>query len=73
MLTIFVSAAAGHTRLCEVHDLKGIGLILNSAFNSKIKPLLMPTRIRVDLHEQVVRVFVEGVPLGLQQIPRLEK
>ena len=73
MFAIFVSAATSHTWLCEVHDLKGIGLILNSTFNSKIKPLLMSARIRVDLHEQVIRVFVEGVPLSLQQIARFKQ
>jgi hypothetical protein len=65
MLTIFVSAASGDAWLCEIHDLKGVGFILNATLGSKIKPLLMAARVRVHLHEQVVCVFVQGVPLRL--------
>jgi hypothetical protein len=73
MLTIFVSAASGDAWLCEIHDLKGVSFILNATLGSKIKPLLMAARVRVHLHEQVVCVFVQGVPLRLQQIARFEE
>ena len=72
MLAIFVASAAGDSRFREVHDLKCVGLILDAAFDPEVKPLLMSARVRVHLHEQVVRVFVQRVPLRLQQIARFK-
>lgn len=73
MLAVFVAAAAGHSRLGEVHDLECVLLTLDATFGTEVKPLLVTASVGVDLHEQVVGVWLQGIALGLQEIARLKQ
>lgn len=72
VLPVLVAAPARHARLREVHDLNGVGLALDASLRAEVEPLLVPARVRIDLHEEVVGVRFEGVALCLEQIARLE-
>jgi len=73
VLAIFVAAAASDARFCEVHYLKGVGFVFDAAFHSKVKPLLMTSSVRINLHEQVVRVFAETIPFRMEEISGFKK
>ena len=72
MLAVLVAAPAGDAWLREVHDLKGVLLSLDAALGSEVEPLLVASRIRIHLHEQVVGVLAQGIPLGLQEVTGLK-
>lgn len=69
MISLLVASSSSHTWLCEVHDIEGILLALNATFGLEIKPLLMTSSVCVNLHEQVVTIFLRGRFLSLQQVP----
>ena len=72
VLAVLVATPAGDTWLREVHDLKGVLLSLDAALGSEVEPLLVASRIRIHLHEQVVGVLAQRVPLGLQEVAGLK-
>lgn len=65
MLPVFVAATTGDTRLREIHYLERVHLVLDPAFRTEIKPLLVAACVRVDLHEEIISVFIKCIPLCL--------
>jgi hypothetical protein len=57
VLPVFVASAPGDAGLGEIHDLKGVRLVFDAVFGTEIEPLLVASRVRVDLHEEIVSVF----------------
>ena len=51
VLSIFVASATSDSRFCKVHNLKSVRFILDTALGSEVKPLLMSSRVCINLHE----------------------
>jgi hypothetical protein len=72
ILIRLVTSSTCHSWLGEVHYLEYILLVLLASLDSEVKPLLMPTSVGVDLHKQVVGIWLGQGSLSLKQVTRLE-
>ena len=72
MLVSFVPSTSWYTWLGKVHYVEGVRFPFNTTCAPKVKPLLMPSCVCINLHEQVVMVYICSRPVCLEQISTFE-
>ena len=69
-LILSISTTSCDARFCEVHNLEDVLSVFASIAHPKVEPLLVATRVSIDLHVQAI--LARGDAVGSEQVATLK-